>query len=287
MAPLPEDWKIIGMDEDVTFENEKELKQRHSTQTHQDAAVPGGAKVPGETEETIPPRPVHLDSPEFRKRVISAVILAPLVLGAVAMGGVAFYTLVLLTAVLMMREWDSMIEHRMSPRWGWAGVAYVTVTCLSLILLREPSLEGSFTLLVYFLSTIWATDIGAYFAGRSIGGPKLAPRLSPKKTWAGLFGGMLSAVTIGCILSVFFPFPNNIIQAAILSALLAVVAQLGDLFESWMKREAGMKDSSHLIPGHGGILDRVDGLTFTAPLLAIIYHFQLWSFDPAVSTIGM
>lgn len=289
MAPLPDDWKILSMDEDVTFtENEDDIVARHAAEkkaakkNHASAKpasekiIPGG-KIPGETEDTIPPRPVHLDNPEFKKRVISAAILAPLILGAVAMGGVAFYLMILLTAVLMMREWDALIEHRMSPRWGWAGVIYVITTCLAMIALREPSLGGHFTLMVYFLATIWATDIGAYFAGRSIGGPKLAPHLSPKKTWAGLLGGMLSAIAIGCILSFFFSFPSHAGQAILLGAVLAVVAQIGDLFESWMKREAGMKDSSNLIPGHGGILDRADGYTFTAPLLAVVYHLQLWS----------
>lgn len=262
MAPLPDDWKILGMEEDGIFDGTEEKSK------------------PSKTEEHVPPHTKHAKSPEFRTRVKSAIVLAPLVLAAVAVGGVAFYLLVLLIAVLMMREWDTMIEHRMSTRWGWAGVAYVTATCLSFILLREPSLGGNLTLLIYLLAIVWATDIGAYFAGRSIGGPKLAPKLSPKKTWAGLLGGALSATAIGCLLSAFFPFPPHIVYAAILSATLAIVAQIGDLFESWMKRQAGMKDSGSLIPGHGGLLDRVDGLTFSAPLLVAVYYIYLWSFDP-------
>ncbi|MGB1539806.1 MAG: phosphatidate cytidylyltransferase, partial [Rickettsiales bacterium] len=137
--------------------------------------------------------------------------------------------------------------------------------------LREPAMGGSLSLLLYLLAVIWATDIGAYFSGKQIGGPKMAPRISPKKTWAGLLGGMLSATIIGVILAWFFPFPHTFLQALWISPLLAVVAQIGDLFESWLKREAGMKDSGTLIPGHGGILDRVDGLTFTAPLLLLLY----------------
>lgn len=285
MAPLPDDWKILGMDEDVTFtQNEEKARKRHmhdAPHNHNDT------ETDLETEGTMPPRPVTWDSPEFRKRVISAVVLAPLVMGAVLAGEVAFYTLVLLTAVLMMREWDALIQHRMSPRWGWIGVAYVTATCLSFIVLRESSLGGSIPLIIYLLAVVWATDIGAYFAGRAVGGPKLAPLISPKKTWAGLFGGILSAVTVGGILSVFFPFPPQLTYAALLSASLAVVAQMGDLFESWMKREAGMKDSSNLIPGHGGILDRVDGLTFTAPLLVIVYHLYLRSFDAAIESMPL
>jgi phosphatidate cytidylyltransferase len=273
MAPLPDDWKILGEGEDVPFEENDDV--RKARRAHSPKPT-----VEGETADSMPSRPPKWDNPEFRKRVISALILGPLVLAAVAAGGVAFYTLVLMTAVLMMREWDAMIEHRLSSAWGWAGVAYVTATCLSFIVLRNESL----TLMIYLLAVVWATDIGAYFAGRQIGGPKLAPRLSPKKTWAGLFGGMLSAVTVGGILSFFFAFPTHIFQAAVLGAALAVVAQIGDLFESWMKREAGMKDSSALIPGHGGILDRVDGLTFTAPLLVVTYYALMYLQTQAMAT---
>lgn len=271
MAPLPDDWKILEMDEDVPFEeNEETRKMRRSHAPHKEAEETAS----GDAKPSI-----GWDNPEFRKRVLSAAVLGPLVLAAVAVGGVAFYALVLVVAVLMMREWDAMNEHRMSNRWGWLGVAYVTATCLSFILLRNESLP----LMIYLLAVVWATDIGAYFAGRQIGGPKLAPRLSPKKTWAGLFGGMLSAVAVGGILSLFFAFPAHLVQAALLGAGLAVVAQIGDLFESWMKREAGMKDSSHLIPGHGGILDRVDGLTFTAPLLVVMHYvLTMYAFDPTL-----
>lgn len=274
MAPLPDEWKILDEGEDITFiETEEEVRKRHMHQS----------KTTHPESETAAEAIVHAsgwDNPEFRKRVISAAVLAPVVLAAVIAGGAVFYALVLICAVLMLREWDDMNEHRASSVWGWAGVAYVTATCLSFILLRNESL----TLLVYLLAVVWATDIGAYFAGRSIGGPKLAPRISPKKTWAGLFGGMLSAVAVGGILSVFFTFPANIVSAALLSAALAVVAQAGDLFESWMKRVAGIKDSSNLIPGHGGILDRVDGLTFSAPMLVVVYYLWLWSWLPAAET---
>lgn len=272
MAPLPDDWKILSMDEDITFgDNEKDIRARHT-------------KASAKSASHNAPHPAERKSSEFGTRVKTAIVLAPLVLAAVAVGGVAFYTLVLLTAVLMMREWDAMIEHRLSPRWGWSGVAYVTATCLAFILLREPSLGGSLHILIFLLAVVWATDIGAYFAGRAIGGPKLAPRISPNKTWAGLLGGVLCATAAGAFLSAFFPFPPNIVYSALLSAALAVMAQAGDLFESWMKRQAGMKDSSSLIPGHGGILDRVDGLTFSAPFLVIVYYFYLWSFDQMAET---
>lgn len=211
------------------------------------------------------------DNPEFRKRVISAAVLAPLVLGAVAWGGMLFHGLILLCAIFMMREWDVINAHRNSDVWGFAGICYVTATCLSFIHLRHQ--PDGLSLILFLLAIVWATDIGAYFAGRQIGGPKIAPSISPSKTWAGLFGGMLSAMVIGAALAWFFPFPHHFMEGIWIGALLAVVAQVGDFFESWMKRKAGMKDSSNLIPGHGGILDRVDGLTFTAPLLVLLH---LW-----------
>lgn len=215
-----------------------------------------------------PKRPGLFSSPEFRKRVISSLVLAPVVLGIIAAGGIVFYGLIIVSAVLMMREWDALTSFRMSGAWGWCGVLYVTATCLSFIILRQEGLQ----LLLYLLASIWATDIGAYFTGRQIGGPKLAPRISPNKTWAGLIGGVLASVTVGLILFFFFTFPYNLVQAVIISASLAILGQAGDLFESWMKRVAGVKDSGTLIPGHGGLLDRVDGLTFTAPFLVLVYY---------------
>ncbi len=209
---------------------------------------------------------------EFRARILSAIVLVPLVLATIAAGGVWFYALILATAILMIREWDRFVTHRENISWKIGGVVYVLATCLSLLLLREEALGGGLSVLLYLLLIVWATDIGAYFAGRLIGGPKLIPAISPNKTWAGLLGGILAAMTVGGILSFLFPFPQHFVQGAWLSALLAVVAQAGDFFESWMKRKADLKDSGHLIPGHGGILDRIDGLTFTAPLLALFYH---------------
>ena len=233
-----------------------------------------------------PSRKFDWEDPQFRARVLSAIVLAPIVLGAVFMGGLTFHLVILITAIFMMREWDAMNAYRDSTAWSWGGVAYVSLTCLSLIQLRSPELGGSLPLLLYLLVVVWATDIGAYFAGRSIGGPKLAPRISPKKTWAGLAGGIIAAMAVGGILGFFFPFPESFVQAAWLGALLAIISQMGDLFESWMKRQAGVKDSGNLIPGHGGILDRVDGFTFAAPALMVIYLIATHApaHEPFVST---
>jgi phosphatidate cytidylyltransferase len=128
-------------------------------------------------------------------------------------------------------------------------------------------------LVMYVLITVWATDIGAYVTGRVIGGPKLAPSISPNKTWAGLLGGMLCAALCSYVFIVHLAeagTPSGALIAAVFALLLALVAQIGDLFESAVKRHTGVKDSGSLIPGHGGILDRIDGLVFAAILAALV-----------------
>jgi phosphatidate cytidylyltransferase len=124
-----------------------------------------------------------------------------------------------------------------------------------------------FALALWTLAIVWATDIGAYFAGRAIGGPKLAPVISPNKTWAGLFGGMVLAGVAGGAITFFGHLP---VLTYWLAPLLAIAAQLGDLAESGMKRRAGVKDSGHILPGHGGLLDRIDGMLPVAILVAAL-----------------
>ena len=121
----------------------------------------------------------------------------------------------------------------------------------------------------WLLAVVWATDIGAYFAGRGIGGPKLAPSISPNKTWAGLIGGALSAGLVGTLAAGLTDSDATLLVVG--GMILAVVAQGGDLLESWCKRHFGVKDSSHIIPGHGGILDRVDGLLAVLPVVFLYY----------------
>ena len=151
--------------------------------------------------------------------------------------------------------------------WTFAGAVYVTVPCIAIVWLRADSDLGLATIL-WLLAIVWATDILAYAAGRGIGGPRLAPRISPKKTWAGLGGGVLGAAAAGGVAAVILEGPGVLALAAV-SGGLAIVAQLGDLGESLVKRRFGAKDSGTLIPGHGGVLDRLDGFMAAAPVVAL------------------
>jgi len=204
-------------------------------------------------------------SPELKTRIISASVMAIMVLSALALGGMFFIAIVMLAALQMIREWDSITINE-NIVWRLAGLAYVAVPCAALVWLR--SVEHGAAIVLSLLLTVWATDIGAYFAGRTIGGPKLAPAISPNKTWAGLGGGMVAAAFTLALCKSFSPFPVEISNAILIGLLIAVLGQVGDLFESWLKRRAGVKDSGNLIPGHGGLLDRIDGLILTTPLFA-------------------
>jgi phosphatidate cytidylyltransferase len=162
------------------------------------------------------------------------------------------------------------------PYFGWAsiwfglGTAYVLIPCIAIMLLRADPAVGLQQIL-WIVALVIAADTGAYIAGRSIGGPKLAPRVSPNKTWAGLGGAVVSAAAVGAITAVAMDMPSVAILAVV-SGLLGIVAQAGDLAESAFKRHFGVKDASNIIPGHGGALDRVDGLIAVAAAVAGINY---------------
>ena len=153
------------------------------------------------------------------------------------------------------------------PRiWAVAGFLYAAAAQVAALLVRLDQAKG-LSALILVLLVVWATDIGGYFAGRAIGGPKLWPRVSPKKTWAGAIGGFVASllVAIGFSTSDL----GKTLPLVILAAMLSVAAQLGDLFESAIKRRFGVKDSGHIIPGHGGVMDRLDGFVAAIVLAAI------------------
>ena len=146
-----------------------------------------------------------------------------------------------------------------------AGVLYCGLPVLALTFLRRQ--DDGLLLAAWALSLVWATDIGAFFAGRTIGGPKLAPKISPAKTWSGLIGGIALAWLLAGALWNAEGLPRHLMLA---TPLLAILAQGGDLFESAIKRRAGVKDSGTILPGHGGVLDRLDGLVPVAPVAALL-----------------
>lgn len=245
---------------------------------------------------------------ELATRTLTGLGLVALALVALAFGGFPFWLLTVVAGVFMMAEWSALhgadartkrlgqyvlfvplaimcpiaagpnffalgllvgafffltiVTRR--PQLG-LGVLYCGLPIYALLLIRhEP--DGIRNAL-WALSLVWATDIGAYFAGRAIGGPKLAPRVSPNKTWAGLIGGIALATIVAVVMQVTYLLPLRFVLA---TPLLAILAQAGDLFESHLKRRAGVKDSGSVIPGHGGFLDRLDGVVPVMPVAALL-----------------
>lgn len=153
--------------------------------------------------------------------------------------------------------------------WFVFGSLYIGLAGIALIELRHSDTSGRDNVLFLF-AVVWASDISAYAFGRWIGGPKLARAISPNKTWAGAAGGLIGAAAVGLAAAVYAGGPSAIGAAMLIAAVLGIATQLGDLFESWMKRHFGVKDSSGLIPGHGGLLDRLDGVLIAAPVAALM-----------------
>ena len=249
----------------------------------------------------------------LKLRIISALVLAPLVIFICWLGGWPFKILLALAGGILASEWLKMcacklgqgvkeglpllavvsasvalvswdlgflaivsgliltlclVKLRKIPGLYWlmGGMIYITLPIMAMSWLRDK--EQGEMIFLWLLLVVWATDTGAYFAGRLIGGPKLAPSISPSKTWSGLTGGMLLAALVG-IAMVSYNQGQSFVMLALFSAFLAVIAQTGDLLESKVKRYFGVKDSGNIIPGHGGLFDRVDGLLTAAPTVAL------------------
>jgi phosphatidate cytidylyltransferase len=257
----------------------------------------------------LDPAPPPAKWQDLGVRTLSALLLIPAVIADVWAGGAWFAAAAALIGVLMAREWTDLV-HGGDPvqfaihaaaaligvvapggplialallliltlvsaalksgggAWRHAGVFYVGLPVMALVLLRADALHGIAAIL-FVLIAVWVADTAAFFAGRLIGGPKLAPAISPKKTWAGLGG----AVAGGALAAALFATANGydgLAALALIGAVLGLIEQGGDLFESAVKRHYGVKDSGRLIPGHGGMLDRVDGLVAAAVFAAAI-----------------
>lgn len=169
--------------------------------------------------------------------------------------------------------------------WPPLGLAYAGLPGIALIWMRgEPN---GLWLVLWTMGIVWATDILAYFVGRSIGGPKLWPQVSPNKTWSGLAGGMLAAALFSAIFAAWRGWPEAPLPMALAGLALAALAQAGDLLESWMKRRAGVKDSGKLLPGHGGLMDRVDGLVPVACMVALWIGLQIPARLAGIATVAL
>jgi phosphatidate cytidylyltransferase len=156
--------------------------------------------------------------------------------------------------------------------WAAAGVPYAGALAIAPVVLRSDRDDGFLAMILLF-AIVWATDIVAYFAGRAIGGPKLMPLVSPKKTWSGAIGGTIAALVVALAVAKIVGAAGVLagwLAIAVLAVILSVIAQAGDLFESFLKRRFGAKDSSHLIPGHGGLMDRLDGFVTASAVAALI-----------------
>ena len=247
-------------------------------------------------------------------RTLTALIMAPIVIIGLYLGYPYVVLMLLCIGSLLSWEWSTMVSNKKTAVYAviytvcmsvsvmlnsWLGIGITLLFCTILtwyksreeahrylLILGVPYITlgiGSLMWIYYitafhilcFVLMIWATDIGGYIFGKTIKGPKLAPKISPNKTWSGLFGGMfLSAL---CAWGYLYLFGVNDWRFAIVGGILAIIEQVGDLIESAIKRHLSLKDSSSLIPGHGGVFDRIDGMIFTAPFVFLIltYWFSI------------
>jgi phosphatidate cytidylyltransferase len=219
--------------------------------------------------------------PDLGVRTLSAIVMLAVAGAALWLGDFAWALFVAVVSLGVLGEWWGLVRRfgggaYLDAAWLIVGVVYIGIAALVLASIGNGAAMGSISefarvqLLAQLVLVVIATDVGAYFTGRAIGGPKIAPSISPSKTWSGLLGGMVLAGLVLAVSAGLGILQASLLWASVAGACLAVTAQAGDFFESWMKRRAGVKDSGTLIPGHGGLFDRFDGLLAVANLVAIL-----------------
>ncbi len=264
---------------------------------------------PAATPVEGPATPTAAGMSNLTKRVLASIVMIAVASLCLALGGLAFWLLAVVVGLFMMAEWSDLLKvdrarKRLAqftlsvplaimapglaagpgffalgliaaafffltiisrrPEYG-AGALYVGLPVLSLLAIRLH-VDG-LALSLWAMALVWACDSGAFFVGRQFGGPKLAPKISPAKTWSGLIGGVAAATLLAVVMRWAHGLPLHLVIA---TPVLAVLAQGGDLFESALKRRAGVKDSGNVLPGHGGVMDRLDGIVPVAPIAALL-----------------
>ena len=250
------------------------------------------------------------------KRIVTALVLVPVTVGVLYAGYPYVQVMALVFGGMMAWEWSNMVPNKGNGTYGivyalavaaaifatspWAvaavvagsavlvwikargevrrhlltlGVLYISIGIGSLVWLYG---QVGFLDTMWFLLMVWGVDTGGYVVGSTVKGPKLAPKISPNKTWSGLIGGILFSVLASTAVCWYVGAQNHLLFYNVLAAGIAVIAQIGDLVESKIKRSLNMKDSSDLIPGHGGVFDRIDGLIFSAPFVYVMFRYVLF-----------
>lgn len=215
-------------------------------------------------------------------RTLSSLVLAPIVLFIIYIGGIWFQIFGALVLGRALYEWTRMaLRAKHKIMLGIAGILYILITLSCLYMIRMSGSDGVYYF-ASFLLTVWASDIGAYFTGKLVGGPKLAPKISPNKTIAGLMGSMLWGGLVLTLCMSFALFKQDdvfgrdilaLLPAFAVGVVLGLVGQAGDLLISAMKRHVHVKDTGQLIPGHGGVLDRIDAMMLAAPFFFLSVSF--------------
>ncbi|WP_342269983.1 phosphatidate cytidylyltransferase [Rickettsia endosymbiont of Orchestes rusci] len=205
-------------------------------------------------------------------RILSAMVLGPVFIVAILWLKPLFYVLMILVAIGMLCEWYDMTSSSLLHL--LTGLVVIPLPIISLMLLQAGH-NNQWLILLYFV-IIWSVDTFAMIGGKIIGGPRLAFKISPKKTWSGLISGIISAGFITVFVNYYFfhSYFSRAFYLFIISCSLALIAQLSDLFVSYFKRKFNIKDSGTVIPGHGGVLDRFDSIILTAPILLFLYLYD-------------